>query len=374
MKRRTVLALAAALGLGGALVPGTASAVGPTVVVSGLNNPRQLAWDDHGRLLVAEAGRGTLDPKPGSCLQGPEGEVCVGVTGSISRVSDPAHTKNAAPRRVVTGLISAATRDGGQATGPDGVTFQNGRILAQETWAPPDQMPRGVPKWQLGKLLKALGDGSKRAIADVAAVELTQNPDGTDVNPNPYAALALDSKRTVVADAGGNHLVLVKDGKTKVFTVLPGHGCGGAPTPECDQHSVPTSLTRGPGGALYVGELAHFEPGEARVWKVSPTSGRLLGWYGKGGTICSSDTTGFSTITGVAFGPDGSLYVSELFGGDGGQVVKVTPDCERSVQAVPAPAGLVTDKRGNVFVSAFSISDSDGAGGAPPGQVWRLRF
>ncbi|MBO0828542.1 MAG: ScyD/ScyE family protein, partial [Streptosporangiales bacterium] len=226
-----------------------------------------------------------------------------------------------------------------------------------------------------GKLLAVSGQ-STRAVADIAAVELTENPDGTDVNPNPYAILPAGGHRTIVADAGGNDLITVDHGRTRVLTVFPLHGCGGTFTEQCDGHSVPTSLAWGRGGALYVGELAHFEPGEARVWKVSPWTGRPLGWYGKGGTLCRSDTTGFTTVTGVAFGPDGSMYVSELTGGadGGGDVVRITPNCHRSVRSVPLPAGLAVDRHGNVYVSAFGVSDSDGAGGVPPGQLWRLRF
>lgn len=381
MRRRTPLVLAAALAAALPLViSGSASAAPaePVVVASGLDNPRQLSWGSNGGLLVAEAGRGKVNPGPNACFTGPEGENCLGVTGGISRIANPARTVDGDAKRVVTGLLSGASREGGSAVGSNGVSFQKGKILVAMTWVPPDVLPRtGVPKWQVGQLIQATPwpSHAKKAIADLAAIELEQNPDGTDVNPNPYAVLALDDHRSVVADAGGNHLVLVDRGKAKVLTVMPAHGCGGVVTPECDMHSVPTSLTKGPGNALYVGELAHFEPGEARIVKVSPKTGRILGFYGRGGTICARDTAGFSGITGVAFGPDGSLYVSELFGGaTGGQVVRISPSCKRTAVPVPMPAGLLTDGKGNVFVSAFSISDRDGADGAPPGQVWKLRF
>lgn len=379
MRRRTSVALTAALlSAVGLAVPAGASAASsqPTVVVSGLNNPRQLAWGPGGSLLVAEAGRGSLNPGDANCYTGPEGLTCLGATGSISRVADPRHARNTTPRRIVRGLASSATPEGGNATGSDGVAYQDGRILAQETWAPPDAVTEpGLPTWQLGKLLK-VSRHSKRAVANISTIELTTNPDGTDVNPNPYAILPSGRHRTIVADAGGNDLIAVDHGRTKVLTVFPLHGCGGTFDEQCDGHSVPTSLAWGPGGGLYVGELAHFEPGEARVWKVSPRTGKRLGWYGKGGTLCSSDTTGFTTVTGVAFGPDGSLYVSELSGGaDGsGDVVRIAPDCTRSTRSVPLPAGLAVDGHGNVYVSAFSTSDSDGAGGAAPGRLLRLRF
>ncbi len=349
------------------------------VVVSGLNNPRQLGWSPWG-LLVAEAGRGSLHPGSGNCFGGPEGQTCVGATGSISLIRHPVRTHDARPHRIVTGLLSGAAPDGGSATGPDGVSAQHERVLIQETYAP-ITLPRGLPAWQNGKLL-SLRHGRLSSVADISKVERTRNPDGLQIDSDPYAVLSLGSHRSVSADAAGNDLVLVDRGRVRPFTVFPLHGCGGNRTENCDQESVPTSLAWGPHRALYVGELAHFEPGEARVWKVSASTGRILGYYGKGGTICPGDQAGFTTVTGVRFGPDGSLYVSELLGGANGQgdIVKIAPDCTRSTMAAPLPAGLAVDRQGDLFVSVFSLSDADGAvpqPGAPalpPGQVWRVRF
>jgi hypothetical protein len=390
MKRRIIVGLGAvALGVGAVAAPASAASTStsaaatpakPVVVVSGLNNPRQLAWGPHG-LLVAEAGRGSLHPGKNNCFAGPEGQTCVGATGSVSLIAQPGLTHNARPHRIVTGLLSGAAPDGGSATGSDGVDAQNGSVLIQQTYFPV-QLPHGLPAWQNGKLLAAR-HGRLSSVANIAKVELTRNPDGLQVDSDPYAVLALGRHSSLTADAAANDLILVRHGKARPFTVFPLHGCGGHRDPNgCDQESVPTSLARGPGNAIYVGELAHFEPGEARVWKVSATTGKILGYYGKGGTICPSDQTGFTTVTGVQFGRDGSLYVSELLGGANGQgdIVKIAPDCTRTSMAVPLPAGLALDRHNNVYVSAFSLSDTDGAvpqPGAPalpPGQVWRVRF
>jgi hypothetical protein len=62
-------------------------------------------------------------------------------------------------------------------------------------------------------------------------------------------------------------------------------------------------------------------------------------------------------------------------------VVEVnTRDDTYQSQDVPFPAGLAVDKRGNVFVSAWSLSDADGspatevAPATPPGAVWKIAF
>lgn len=384
MTRRSFAALAALACIAGIVAaPATANAGEPrhTVVVSGLNNPRQLAFGPGGSLLVAEAGRGALQPNSSNCFAGPEGTTCVGATGSISLVPLPAWQHNARPWRIVRGLLSGAAPDGGSAVGSDGVSYGSGRLLLQETFFPPDALGSGLPAWQNGKLLTLTRHGHLRPVADIAAVEQQLNPDGLQIDTDPYAVLSLGRDRSVTADAAANDLVLVDRHGARPFTVFPLHGCGGVRTEECDQEPVPTSLALGPDHALYVGELAHFEPNEARIWKVSPRTGRILGFYGKGGNICRNDQTGFTTVTGVAFDRWGNLYVSELIGGDGtGQIVRISRNCQRTTMAVPAPAGIVVDRHGTVYVSAYSISDSDGAaaepGGPtlPPGQVWRVHF
>lgn len=88
-------------------------------------------------------------------------------------------------------------------------------------------------------------------------------------------------------------------------------------------------------------------------------------------------------VTGVARAKDGTLYVSELFGGNcgfdqipecfPGQVIRVKPNGKRTSVPVPFPAGIaVVGKK--VYVNAFSVTPADGFGGNPEwgGQVWRV--
>src|SRR5688572_29022034 len=76
----------------------TSAPSGPTVVVKGLNNPRQIAATDAGSLLVAEAGSGgtTCVPVPGGETAS---ETCIGFTGSISWVPLPSLQQNSSPVR-----------------------------------------------------------------------------------------------------------------------------------------------------------------------------------------------------------------------------------------------------------------------------------
>ena len=347
------------------------------VVVSGLNNPRQVWRDSTGKLFVAEAGYG------GTTCEGVGEEAqCLGTTGSIARIHYPGTTINGTFERVITGLISASGPDGSFAVGADGVSTKGRDIFVQMTWAPPDVIPAPLPSEQVGKLLKARPFQTPAAVADISSVEFsTPNPDGfinpetgePELDSNPYAVLAQEG-RQLVADAAGNTIIEVRNGQApRVFAVLPQHGDEGS------RQATPTSLANGPDGTILVGELAHEEEGEGRVTVLS-SSGRYLGFIGEGGSIIDVPG-GFTTVTGVAY-RSGRLYVSELFGGGTaqapGRLSRVTWEHDPEVSSinVPFPAGVAVDPARNVFVAAWSIAPSGGAFGAPnsSGQIWRVRF
>src|SRR3954453_11488022 len=85
-----------------------------TVIASGLDNPRDLAFGPGGRLFLAEAGHGGSRCIPG----GPEGgDTCFGFTGKIAVVNVAKHRV----RTVIDGIVSLAGRDGSGATGVDGI-------------------------------------------------------------------------------------------------------------------------------------------------------------------------------------------------------------------------------------------------------------
>ncbi len=376
----------------------------PVVVVDHLNNPRQLSWDGRpGRsLVIAEAGAGGSAP----CIDTPEGTSCVGLTGSVSVVDRPGRVEGSEPRRVLTGLASAAGPDGSFATGSDGAVLTDvpGEALVVETWSPsipPDAVFPGSD--QFGYLL--VGDTNANTAfpyANIAAAEQAQNPDGAQIDSNPYGVLYRGSRddgtsQALIADAAANTVWLV----TPDFENLDENGVppyeitvfATWPTPPNDEETpeyVPTSLATDRDGNIYVGGLGSLAPGQATVSKFSADGQPLQQW------------TGFTAITGLAVDPHGStLYVSQLFGADGppsgppaaegaapteppaapGSVVKVnTEDGTFQSQDVPFPAGVAVDSQGSVYVSAYSTSDADGTAASeqgpalPAGQVWKIKF
>ena len=146
-----------------------------------------------------------------------------------------------------------------------------------------------------------------------------------------------------------------REGKVSLFALLPDPIF--AYPGEFDSDAVPTSLAEDGDGNIYVGTLASAIPDGASVFVYKPNGGKPI-----------DRIFGFSQITGLAVGPDGSLYVSELFaGGDPGdlaappgQLTKVAPNGERTTIRVPFPAGGAVDRWHNVYVAAWSVAPADG--------------
>jgi hypothetical protein len=340
------------------------------VVASGLNNPRGLAFGPDGALYVAEAGAGGSDcfaPDPGD----PAFVLCTGLSGGVTRIWNGAQT------RLIGNMPSLADPSGFAATGPHDISFYGragyvvtglGTDPAIRDYLAANQNPifaqfgrlailTLAPKWQLTH--------------DVSAYEAQANPDGAQVDSNPYALLAL-GRKTVVVDAGGNDLVQV-DKLTGAFSTLGVFPAilvdapdflGLPPGTQIPMDAVPTAVVTGPDGAYYVGQLTGFPfpVGGANVFRVPAGGGDAEVYAG-----------GLTAIIDIAFGPDGSLYVLEIakngllaaeMGGDfTGALIHIAPDGTRTEIAsdgLVAPGGLALGADGSIYVSNFSIFPGGG--------------
>lgn len=342
---RTTRVLLAVLAVGIGLAAGAASAgAAPTasVVMSGLDNPRGLAFGPGKALYVAEAGRGGAT----HCVLGGPAGGFYGLTGAVSRL------RGDHQERIATGLPSVADEAGIGATGPHDIDFRghNGRLTIGLGGDPAARGKCGPGSDLFGWLLKIDHKGDWSPRDDVAAYEASANPDSGPVDSNPYGVLKSDDG-AVVTDAGGNSLVLVSPGgELTTLAVFPSRSTGR------DTDSVPTTVEEGPDGALYVGELTGFPfpVGGANVYRVVPPMAPQV------------FLSGFTGIIDIAWGRDGSLYVLQFATGPElsgpGELIRVAPDGTRTTVwgGLIAPTSVALGRNDDVYISNCGVFPGSG--------------
>lgn len=331
------------------------------VIAQGLNNPRGIALAPNGWLYVAETGTGG----DGGCQPNPEpGQPprCYGESGALTRI-DP---DGIAPmRRVVTGLPSMAVPGGFAATGPVDVDFFGMNAYVVMGWGgDPALRASAGPKGKLfGQVLWALPNGRYYPAGDISAHEARENPDGTHVDSNPYGILAQPGRR-LVADAGGNSIVssglldwIFTGHPTRTFAVLP--------RTAADLDAVATTVTEGPDGYIYAGQLtgAPFFRGAATIYRIPPFGGTPQPYV-----------TGLTAVVDMAFDRRGTLYIVEIASGlvpgpgadpgvgvgrllrkRKGHPVEVVLD-----QGLVFPAGIAIAHDGTLYMTNFGIFPGGG--------------
>jgi hypothetical protein len=339
---RTAAAAAAAMAL--VVAPATASADDGdghdgepiTTIATGLDGPRQLSDYRGDRLVVAESDSGEV-----SSVDLDSGEV----------------------ETLLTGVGIA-----------QGVDYEDGRLYVAAGEAPPPGV--GAPPPPAGPssaVIEAEPDGEIVRTFDLLAFELANNPDGqvqfvngapVDALSNPFSVLAQD-ERLLVSDAGANVVLEIDldSGEISEFfvpeVITDTPECANAEnnpgTIGCDP--VPTEITEGPDGRIYVGSLAAEAPGAARVY-VLDQHGKLV-----------DEIKGLTSITGVAVDRHGTVYASDLLEGAPeqdpppagfdpatvGELIRIDDDGDRSTAQVTMPTGLEIED-GELYASAWSIA------------------
>ncbi len=240
-----------------------------------------------------------------------------------------------------------------------------------------------------GTFLKLrLPNGTVRTLADLGTYEATKNPDqfnqygfqGLDqdcidqlpdipgiapysgeINSNPYE-LVLTPFGALVADAGGNDILLVDwAGRIRTIAVLPPRPevisqeqaeAFGLPTctfgKTLNFEPVPTDVELGRRGELYVSSL----PGGPEDASLGARGGvfRVDPWKGTSRLIA----TGFLGATNLAVAPDGTIFVTELFGN---RVSKVAHGGPVPVADLTQPAAIEWSKGG-----LLATADIEGSG------------
>lgn len=330
-------------------------------VATGLDNPRLLSFSGHA-LYVAEAGVGGAGP----CVEGPEGESCFGLSGAITRIT------HHGSRRVVTGLPSLASPEGGGAIGPADVVVPAHRRGSKHHFAatiglgndPEVRDTFGAAGRALGTVVTGnLKGGPVHIVSDLAAYEQERDPDGNGPDSNP-TGLMRDGGSVVVTDSGANDLLRVRHHRgirtLAVFpnTEVPDPFVPGAVVP---MQAVPTSVVRGPDDAYYISQLTGFP---------FPTGGSSI-WRFVRGEEPTVYATGLTNVTDLAW-HKGSLYAVQLSATglltepEGalptGSLVKVAPGATPTpvAEGLPAPYGVAL--RGDkAYVTTCAVCPDGGS-------------
>jgi hypothetical protein len=233
----------------------------------------------------------------------------------------------------------------------------------------------GNPKNPSGIAKVDLNNGSWHLIADIGAWLKThpskyESADDFEPDGTLYSVIAHDGKLLTVEPNHGQVISVTKSGEIKqVIDVSASEG-----------HIVPTSIAARD-GSLFVGNLNLFpiDPQWARILTISKSDSDDFdnsppGLQPARGHRIVSSKAGFTTVVAVDFGPDGLLYVLELSDAAGGptpgfgKVVRVnrSGDIEDIVTGLSVPTGMTFGRDGRLYVSNW--------GAAPAGMGQILRF
>jgi hypothetical protein len=362
------VALAGALALSGAAgsaLPAAAQApAGCSVFASDLAQPRFVAVGLDNAVYVTEAGSGGSEQIERPAQLPPQVPVASnrGTSGRITRIAP-----DGSKRVVATGLPSYGSQM--EVNGAGGIAVA-GNSLWVAVGNPGPLTPFVQPLPADGSVHRVdIASGNVTKVADLGQIERANNPDGTLVDTNLYGLAAAPNGTVYVADAGGNSVLAVNpaNGQARVLATIPGLPSA-QPNParggRNELDPVPSGVAVGADGNVYVGLLsgAPFPEGAAKVVRITP-AGQV-----------SDAATGLTAVTGVAMGPDRTLYVSEIFRLDlsaqppqmrPGRVLRVLANGTTQVVAenLNTPNGLAFDRAGNLYVVTGSTT--------PNGQVLR---
>ncbi|HXN45698.1 MAG TPA: ScyD/ScyE family protein [Bryobacteraceae bacterium] len=342
-----------------------------TVYAQGLEAPRGLRFGPDGYLYVAEAGTGGTRSTGSACTQvvAPVGPYTGGPSARISKIGADG------TRSTVASGFPSAQDAMGDLLGVADVAFIGDTLYAVVAGG---GCSHGNPSSPSGIAKVNIKNHSWTLIADIGSflkAHPTKYESADDFEPDGslYSAIAHDGRLWTVEPNHGEVLSVTTGGLIKQEIDISAS----------EGHIVPTAIAARD-GAFFVGNLNLFpiDPQWARVLTIRRGDGDdydpAPGFATQGYRIASSKA-GFTTVVAVDFGPDGLLYALELSDGAGypapglGKVVRVkhSGEIEEVVTGLVVPTGMTFGPDGALFISNLGAIP---AGAAPPGSGQILRF
>ena len=340
-----------------------------TVFANGLEAPRGLKFGPDGDLYVAEAGMGGTVSTVGSCAQVPPpiGSYLGGNSGRISKLDRSGNRTT-----VASGFPSTLAAQG-DLQGVADIAFLNGTLYAVTAGGGCSHGNASLPNIIARVDTKS---GSWKAIVNLSQFVQSHPaayPDAADFEPDGvfYSLIAYD-----------NRLYTLEPNHGQLFST----SASGDIREEIDiskqqGHIVPTSVAVN-NGKFYIGNLGLFPitPDSSKVmsFDIGACPWPFLFGFGCGDEIqqlrLSGSRAGFTTVVAVDFGPDGLLYALELNDAAGfpmppfgvGKVVRLNRAgvIEDVATGLSVPTGMTFGPDGYLYVSNF--------GAAPTGQILRI--
>lgn len=322
------------------------------IIAEGINGPQGLYVDAEGNVYVVDGGLGGDEVITAvSPETGEAVEAAFGLSSQITKIAPDGTTE------VIATLPSVLL--GEEASGAARVTDIDGTLYATVgAWQ--EAMGAEVSAPLFAQIVR-IEDGQGVSVANAWDFEASNNPDGSgNIESHPYGIATGPDGMLYVADAGANSLLRIDPASGEIelvatFEALPGV----FPNPFMDNQlvtdAVPTAVAFGQDGTIYVSFLsgAPFVPGSAKIVAVA-----------EDGTV-SDYATGLTMVTDLKVAPDGLVYATQfgLFTETGpvfnsGSVVRIQEDGtpEVVVDGLPFVTGIGFNADGDGFVAINGLS------------------